>query len=131
MDNVKDIKSVLTQLDDIGIRILIDDFGTGYSSLSRLKELPARTLKIDQSFMRDIPENTDNGSLVRAMIAMAHSLNMQVIAEGIENKQQLKFLVEQECDEIQGYLISRPVPAAQFKKLIHEANQINTPQLIN
>ena len=131
MDNVKDIKSVLTQLDDIGIRLLIDDFGTGYSSLSRLKELPARMLKIDRSFMRDIPENTDNKSLVTAMIAMAHSLNMQVIAEGVENKQQLNFLVEQDCDEVQGFLISRPVPAAQFKKLISEAHQIYTPHLIN
>ncbi|MCH9665195.1 MAG: EAL domain-containing protein [Gammaproteobacteria bacterium] len=131
MADLTDIKSVLTQLDEIGIQLLIDDFGTGYSSLSRLKELPAHTLKIDRSFVYDIPDNGNNKSLVKAMIAMAHSLNMKVIAEGIETKQQLEFLMGQGCDEVQGYLISRPIPAENFKKLIIGANQIFKPRLIN
>jgi len=131
MTDVTGIKSVLTQLDDIGIQLLIDDFGTGYSSLSRLKELPAHTLKIDRSFVHDVPDNIDNKSLVTAMIAMAHSLNMKVIAEGIETEQQLDFLMGQGCDEVQGYLISRPIPAEQFRKMIVGANRTFQPHVVD
>lgn len=118
MADMDDIKNVLHELDKTGIQLLIDDFGTGYSSLSRLKELPAHTLKIDRSFIQDIPENPDNASLVTAIIGMAHNLNMQVIAEGIETEEQLVYLMEQRCDEVQGYLISKPVPAGDFLRLI-------------
>ncbi len=123
MADMDDVQHVLHELDEIGIQLLIDDFGTGYSSLSRLKELPAQTLKIDRSFIHDIPYNPDNASLVSAIIAMAHSLNMSVIAEGIETEEQLVFLMEQRCDEVQGFLISKPVPAEEFKQLISNPKQ--------
>jgi diguanylate cyclase (GGDEF)-like protein/PAS domain S-box-containing protein len=109
---------ILYQLKDIGIQLAIDDFGTGYSSLSYLKRFPVDKLKIDQSFVRDIPKNEDDMHITKAIIALAHSLRMTVIAEGVETLSQQAFLKASKCDEIQGYLISRPIPEQAFIQLL-------------
>jgi diguanylate cyclase (GGDEF)-like protein/PAS domain S-box-containing protein len=100
----------LAALRDHGIRVLIDDFGTGYSSLARLKDLPLDILKIDQSFVREIPQDQSANAVATSIIQLAHNLNMRVIAEGVETNEQLEFMREQQCDEIQGYLCCAPVP---------------------
>jgi EAL domain-containing protein (putative c-di-GMP-specific phosphodiesterase class I) len=122
---------VLGRLRDLGIRIGIDDFGTGYSSLSNLKNFPIDTLKIDQSFVRDLTTDANDAAIATTVIAMAHSLNLKVIAEGVETDEQLAFLRERGCHEIQGYLISKPVPAAALKKLLaarKRARVLQTPR---
>jgi EAL domain-containing protein (putative c-di-GMP-specific phosphodiesterase class I) len=100
----------MDELREIGIRLAIDDFGTGYSSLAYLKQFPVHTLKVDQSFVRDLPHNHDDVAITRAVIAMAHSLNMSVIAEGVERKEQLTLLTAEGCDEFQGYYCARALP---------------------
>ena len=92
----------------------MDDFGTGYSSLNYLKQFPIDVLKIDRSFVDGLPDGEQDAQIARAIIAMAHSLNMMVIAEGVESHAQLEFLREHGCDEVQGYLLGRPMPARQF-----------------
>ena len=111
-----------------GVRIALDDFGTGYSSLSYLRRLPINILKIDRSFIIDLTSPTESATsqaLVRAIIAMAHSLSLKVIAEGVETPEQLACLKELDCDVIQGYLISRPLPPAEFsaKFIVDRNNQ--------
>jgi len=96
-----------------GFRLAIDDFGTGYSSLSYLREFPINHLKIDLSFVRDVHLDLKKQGLVKAIIAMAHSLDLSTIAEGVEVKEELQFLVENGCDVFQGYYFSRPIPAAE------------------
>ncbi|OBZ15965.1 EAL domain-containing protein [Bacillus sp. FJAT-26390] len=103
--------SILNQLNEYGIKISLDDFGTGYSSLSYLKMFPIHKVKIDRSFIRDITENNDDKAIVATIIAMAQHLNMEVIAEGIETKDQLDILTDNECGKIQGYYFSKPLPA--------------------
>jgi len=109
---------VLRALEEIGVSLSIDDFGTGYSSLSYLKRFPLDKLKIDQSFMRGIPDDQDNAAIVTAIIAMAHSLKLEVIAEGVETAGQLAFLRSLNCDEVQGFLLSRPLTAADMAALL-------------
>jgi len=99
----------------MGIKIAIDDFGTGYSSLAYLQRLPIQTLKIDQSFIRDITENEEDTTVVKAIIALAKSLNMDVIAEGVETDKQLSFLLKNKCHNIQGYYYAKPMPADEMK----------------
>ncbi len=109
---------VLNRLHALGVRLAIDDFGTGYSSLSYLKLFPLDVLKIDKSFIDDIPHHRDDMEIAAAIVAMAHTLRLKVLAEGVETKAQLDFLKAQGCDLYQGYLTSPPVPAAEFEKLL-------------
>jgi len=104
---------VLEQLKSIGVRIAIDDFGTGYSSLGYLKRFPIDTLKVDRSFIRDIPADSGDKKIAQAIIAMAHALRLEVVAEGVENSEQLKFLRAQHCDAVQGYFLFRPLPVEE------------------
>ncbi|WP_225446106.1 EAL domain-containing protein [Paenibacillus rhizovicinus] len=112
--NVEHAIPMLRNLHSLGIQISIDDFGTGYSSLSYLKNFSINRLKIDQSFVRDISKEENGTSIVSVIIAMAHSMNLEVVAEGVEEKEQLRFLQVQKCDEVQGYYFSRPIPAEEF-----------------
>ena len=114
--------TMLKQLKSQGMSISIDDFGTGYSSLSYLRLLPVSKVKIDASFIRETPQNQDDAAITSAIIAMAHNLNLRAIAEGVERKEQLEFLRSHDCDAVQGYLFSRPVPA-------HEATLLLQAQL--
>jgi EAL domain-containing protein (putative c-di-GMP-specific phosphodiesterase class I) len=101
-----------------GVRISIDDFGTGYSSLYRLKTLPIQRLKIDRSFIRDVPTDPDDAAITAAIVRLAHSLRLEVVAEGVETEQQLAFLRHRECDEAQGYHFSEPLPAGRFAEFL-------------
>lgn len=114
MKKVEENINTLKYLKDLGITISIDDFGTGYSSLNYLKKLPIDYLKIDQSFIRDILTNSDDATIVSAIISLAHNLHCKVIAEGVETTEQRDFLKENNCDEIQGYLYSKPLPPHKF-----------------
>lgn len=105
---------ILETLRQLDIELSIDDFGTAYSSLSRLKQLPLHTLKVDQSFIRDLGHDPDDETLVRTIITMAHNLNLKVVAEGIENELQFQFVQQHGCDEIQGFLFGKPVPGPQM-----------------
>ena len=107
MQDVEAAASIIKKLHELGIRLAIDDFGTGYSSLNYLKKFPISTVKVDRSFIADIPESTDDMEITGAVIAMAHRLKMKVVAEGVETQQQLEFLIEQNCDYAQGFLFSR------------------------
>jgi EAL domain-containing protein (putative c-di-GMP-specific phosphodiesterase class I) len=118
MNNVESSAARLRQLAEMGVHISIDDFGTGYSSLNYLKRLPIERLKIDRSFVQDIASDADDRTIIRAVTAMAHNMKMKVIAEGVETEEQLAFLRDTGCDEMQGFLFSRPVPADQFEELI-------------
>jgi diguanylate cyclase (GGDEF)-like protein/PAS domain S-box-containing protein len=118
MDDSDNVLVTLQELRSRGIEISLDDFGTGYSSLSYLKKFPIDTLKIDQAFIRDIGNSPDDEAITRAIIAMAHSMGMKVIAEGVETETHLEFLRREHCDMIQGYLISRPVPDAELSTLL-------------
>jgi diguanylate cyclase (GGDEF)-like protein len=110
--------AVLEKLKSIGVQIAIDDFGTGYSSLAYLKRFPIDTLKIDRSFIRDIPADSGDMKITRAIIAMAHSLKLKVVAEGVETPDQLKFLRTQRCDAVQGYFLYRPLPEDEVVRVL-------------
>jgi len=114
---MKDAQSTITTLsalNDMGISLSIDDFGTGYSSLSYLKRFPINSLKIDQSFVRDISKNSNDAAIVFSTIALAHSMVLPVIAEGIENERQLQYLQRYGCDQGQGFLFGKPQPPEEF-----------------
>jgi diguanylate cyclase (GGDEF)-like protein len=108
----------LERVKSLGVGLVVDDFGTGYSSLSYLKRFPMDTLKIDQSFVRDLPGDPENVTLVQTIIAMAHSLGLKVVAEGVETKEQLSFLISEDCSLVQGYYYSRPVWPEQIPALV-------------
>ena len=119
----------MRQLQDIGITFAIDDFGTGYSSLSYLRKLPLSQLKIDRSFVADITNEPNAATIVRTIIGMAHTLELTVVAEGVETVQQYAFLKRNGCDCFQGYLLGRPVPLPEFQDLIanhykHSATEV-------
>jgi len=116
----EEARQVLTRLRGLGLRIAVDDFGTGYSSLAQLKRFPIDVLKIDQGFIRDIPQSEDDMAISAAIIAMGHSMGLSVLAEGVETEGQLAFLRERGCDAYQGYLCSRPLSAPEFAALLRE-----------
>jgi diguanylate cyclase (GGDEF)-like protein len=118
MRDVENTIECLHNLKKIGIKLSIDDFGTGYSSLSYLKRFPIDKLKIDQSFIRDLGRDSGDEKIVRAIISLGQALNLTVIAEGVETQEQLSFLSSHQCDEMQGYWYSKPLPAADMAKLL-------------
>jgi diguanylate cyclase (GGDEF)-like protein/PAS domain S-box-containing protein len=115
LENIEDTIATMSALKDIGIRFSLDDFGTGYSSLQYLKRLPLYQLKIDQSFVRDIKINSSDQAIVCTIIAMAHTLNLNVIAEGVETEEQYRLLLNHDCTHYQGNFFGRPVPIAEFE----------------
>ncbi|MGH8390553.1 MAG: putative bifunctional diguanylate cyclase/phosphodiesterase [Pseudomonas sp.] len=123
MGNIADTLSLLEHIRALGVSLSIDDFGTGYSSLAYLKRLPLNTLKIDRSFIQDIPKSTQDMEIVQAIIAMAHTLHLDVVTEGVETFEQYQFLERQGCDFVQGYLLSRPVTIDQLRPVLNEINQ--------
>ncbi len=128
LENVEEIIATMTTLRELGVQFSLDDFGTGYSSLMYLKRLPLNQLKIDQSFVRDLISDGSDQAIVHTIIAMAKSLSLEIIAEGVETEEQLKFLLNKGCTCYQGYLFSRPLPIRQFEDLLkmrtYEAEQL-------
>ncbi|MDP2056884.1 MAG: EAL domain-containing protein, partial [Thiobacillus sp.] len=118
MDNLVSAATVLAELEGLGITIAVDDFGTGYSSLSYLKTFSIHCLKIDRSFIRDLPGDENDTAIVRTIIALAGSLGLTVVAEGVETDAQLAYLRANHCDQAQGYLFSRPLPPDECVKLM-------------
>ena len=110
--------AMLRKIASTGVRLAIDDFGTGYSSLAYLKQLPLDVLKIDKRFVDDIPHDRSGMEIAATIIAMAHTLGLRVLAEGVETEAQLAFLRDKGCDGIQGYLMRKPLPAEEFQRLL-------------
>ena len=119
IDDLGHTLDALSKLRDMGVRVAIDDFGTGYSSLNYLKQFPVDTLKIDQSFIHNLPNNADDAQITRTIISMAHNLGLGVIAEGVETKEQLEFLQQTQCEEVQGFFFSKPVPSKSLLDMIN------------
>jgi diguanylate cyclase (GGDEF)-like protein/PAS domain S-box-containing protein len=119
--------SLLNALRSTGVRMAIDDFGTGYSSLAYLKRFPIDCVKIDRSFIRDLPDNGDDVAITRSIIAMAHNMKLEIVAEGVETVHQLEFLQAYGCDEIQGFLFSEPLPAEAFARFLGRPAEAVTP----
>jgi EAL domain-containing protein (putative c-di-GMP-specific phosphodiesterase class I) len=113
----------LRELKSLGVTLAIDDFGTGYSCLSSLKNLPIHRVKIDRAFVRDVPQDLNDVAITEAIIAMAHRLHLQVVAEGVETIEQEELLRSRGCDEVQGYLYAKPLPADELVKLINNRNR--------
>ncbi|MBS5839770.1 MAG: EAL domain-containing protein [Pseudomonas sp.] len=122
MGNISNTSHLLRQIRSLGVSLSIDDFGTGYSSLAYLKRLPLNTLKIDRSFIQDIPNSSQDMEIVQAIIVMAHTLHLQVVTEGVETHQQFAFLNQYNCDFIQGHLLSHPVPFEALHSLLQALN---------
>ncbi len=118
MQNIDAALDTLMRIQAMGISMSIDDFGTGYSSLSYLKKLPVDTLKIDQSFIRDLLEHPDDAMIVTATIGLAHSMGLQVVAEGVATIEQARFLMEKDCPTMQGFLFSKPLSASQCEQFL-------------
>jgi EAL domain-containing protein (putative c-di-GMP-specific phosphodiesterase class I) len=123
MSNGESAVGVLEKLKSIGVQIAIDDFGTGYSSLAYLKRFPIDTLKVDRSFIRDIPADSGDMKITRAIIAMAHGLRLKVVAEGVETAEQLEFLDSQSCDAAQGYFLYRPLEEEELADVLKRNRQ--------
>lgn len=125
MDDPENTIEILRTMKEMGVALAIDDFGTGYSNLNYLKRFPVNRLKLDQSFVRDLTSDPDDLSIARAVIAMAHSLRLTVIAEGVETEGQLALLAENDCDDVQGFFFSRPVDADTCAKLLREGKALD------
>ncbi|MBI5558729.1 MAG: EAL domain-containing protein [Deltaproteobacteria bacterium] len=128
MHDVENAARLTGKLKELGVCMTMDDFGTGYSSLSYLRQFPFDKIKIDQSFIRNITSDPDNAAIARAMIALAHSLRLRVIAEGIETDGQLNYLLSHGCDEMQGFYFSRPMPAPQLEQMLREDRRLPLPE---
>jgi EAL domain-containing protein (putative c-di-GMP-specific phosphodiesterase class I) len=118
MENVETIIPMLQTIRGLGVEIAVDDFGTGYSSLAYIARLPIQALKIDRSFVVGMTQSQDSLAIVRSVISLAHALRLHVIAEGVETEEQATLLHQLECDEMQGYLFSRPVPPGEVPDLV-------------
>lgn len=119
MQDVNNAISVIQELRSIGVQIAIDDFGTGYTSLIYLKKLPINTLKIDRYFIHNVADDPQKAAITKALIQMAHNLNFQVVAEGVETETEMNFLRQHNCDAMQGFLFSRPLPLGAFEKFLY------------
>ena len=124
MHNVEQATAIMANLKALGVQLSIDDFGTGYSSLAYLRHFPIDVLKIDKTFVSDITHSDDDAAIVRTIISLAHSLRLKVIAEGVETDQQLAFLRQHGCDQMQGYLFSRPLTAPAFEELLRQGSML-------
>ena len=127
VENVKLSVQKMNLIKKLGIQIALDDFGTGYSSLSYLQQFPFNVLKIDRCFVRNIDQNPTNAIITKTIIDMAHQLNLKVVAEGVETEAELAFLVKHECDDVQGYLFSRPLPTQEFEQLLVSGKRFPIP----
>lgn len=125
MDDPEKAVKILTRFKELGLKISMDDFGTGYSSMSYLKRLPLDQLKIDREFIRYMPDAMDDCEITRAIITLGHSLGLSVIAEGVETPEQLRFLMNEKCDEIQGYLFGKPQTADEISSMLKDS-EINS-----
>ncbi|HEY4037628.1 MAG TPA: EAL domain-containing protein, partial [Burkholderiaceae bacterium] len=128
MEDADQAIATLRGLRALGVHIAIDDFGTGYSSLSYLKRLPVDSIKIDRSFVCQVASKRDDAAIATAIITMAHSLQLKVIAEGVETAEQLAFLTANDCDEVQGYYFSRPLPAADCATMLGNPLRLKGPR---
>jgi EAL domain-containing protein (putative c-di-GMP-specific phosphodiesterase class I) len=128
LDSVEHIIATFQQLRNLGVKLAIDDFGTGYSSLSYLKRIPVDYVKIDQAFIRGLGQGTEDAAITRAIIAMAHGLSLKVVAEGVERQDQLELLRGERCDEVQGYLISRPIEADALAQVLSDQMRVNASE---
>jgi EAL domain-containing protein (putative c-di-GMP-specific phosphodiesterase class I) len=129
MRNVSRAIKILDAIQSRGIRLAIDDFGTGYSSMSLMKQFPIDTIKIDRSFIRDLPVDSEDQAIAQAIISMGKALGMTVVAEGVETIEQQAFLRSHACDEMQGFLFSRPLPSGQLADLLQAAPMLAAPPL--
>jgi EAL domain-containing protein (putative c-di-GMP-specific phosphodiesterase class I)/ActR/RegA family two-component response regulator len=127
MQNLDTAESVLRRIKALGVTLAMDDFGTGYSSLGYLKQFPFDCLKIDRSFVQNITTEPDDALIASAVIAMAHSLHLYVVAEGVESESQMLYLRNQHCDQLQGYLFARPLPADDFRAFVKSAARLPLP----
>lgn len=117
-----EIQHMIQKIKKLGVKIVLDDFGTGNSSINYLKKIHFDRLKIDQTFVQNISRSKSDEVIIEAIIAMARSFNFKVLAEGVENEKQIKFLKEKNCDGVQGFLLSKPVFAEEITKILHERN---------
>jgi EAL domain-containing protein (putative c-di-GMP-specific phosphodiesterase class I) len=127
MADVESAIATLRDLKTLNVQLAIDDFGTGYSSLSYLKRFPIDVLKIDRSFVNDIAHSPDDATIVLSIVSLAHNLRLRVIAEGVETEAQLAYLQKHDCDEMQGFYFSRPLPAIEFAQLLSERKRLQLP----
>ncbi|MCX7169429.1 MAG: EAL domain-containing protein [Proteobacteria bacterium] len=129
MKDAEGIIDLLRRLKTMGVHISVDDFGTGYSSLAYLKRFPIDSLKVDRAFVRDIIADTNDVSITRAIITLAHNLNLTVVAEGVETEGQLGLLIANHCDEVQGYYFSPPLPAEEATALLRAGQSLDSRML--
>jgi ActR/RegA family two-component response regulator len=124
LENVEQTIQAMHELKQLGVSLSLDDFGTGYSSLSYLRRYPVDRIKIDQSFIRDMVVHAGSAALVRSILAMAHNLGLETIAEGVETTEQFEYLRKQPCDEMQGFLFSRAVPAPEIARMLSDGSRL-------
>ncbi|MDX2273293.1 MAG: EAL domain-containing protein [Cyanobacteriota bacterium] len=130
MENIEQAIAITEQLHQMGIRLALDDFGTGYSSLNYLRRFPIHTLKIDQSFVRNLPQEASDAAIAKAIIALGQSLDLQITAEGVETAEQFHYLRSQGCDDVQGYFFSRPLPAEQVMDILRQPDHFKQSPLV-